>query len=53
MRKLRELVIDREAWHAAVHGVATELTELNRVTIYSLDVLLFLFGTSPLFRVQF
>ena len=51
--KLWEMVRDREAWHAAVHGVATELTELNRVTIYSLDVLLFLFGTSPLFHIQF
>ena len=30
--KLRELVMDREAWHAVVHGVTkvwTELSELN------------------------
>ena len=41
LSRLRELVMDRKAWHAAVHGVTksqtwlndwTELTELNFIT---------------------
>ena len=29
LSKLREIVKDREAWHAAVHGVATTQTQLS------------------------
>ena len=29
LSELRELVMDREAWHAVIHGVAKNLTRLN------------------------
>ena len=32
LSKLQEIVMDREAWHAAVHGATKSLTQLNNWT---------------------
>ena len=32
LSELRELVMDREAWHAAIHGVSKSRTQLSDCT---------------------
>ena len=37
LSELRELVMDREVWHAAIHGVAKSQTRLSKWTELNRD----------------
>ena len=45
LSELRELVMDREAWRAAIHGVTKSWTQLNNFTPMWLEPQMLLLGS--------
>ena len=52
LSKFQELVIDREAWNAAVHGVTKSQTQLSDFTELNLSKLRFSFITYKMGMVE-
>ena len=48
LSELREMVMDREAWRAAIHGVAKSWTRLSDQTELKLSILLCICTTALL-----
>ena len=53
LSKLQELVMDREAWHAAIHGVAKSRTQVSDWTELIIKLILYKFDYPSLLKRAF